>query len=128
MNYTPWVILTVVLVLILIVLLRFDVTVKNDKVILTNDRVGGLRTSCLKCVRKHIGQARALLDESQLGYKDHFYLALGHLAEAESESIRSYPSIAKQIREVREDLYSGKDADLMELFKMVDTVEKDKKS
>jgi hypothetical protein len=42
-----------------------------------------------------------LLDESRLGYPEHFWLAIGHLAEAESESLEDYPDIAQTIREHR---------------------------
>jgi hypothetical protein len=60
-----------------------------------------MRQTCLDCVRKHLGQAHVLLDESRLGYPEHFWLAIGHLAEAESESLKENPDIAYAIREAR---------------------------
>lgn len=59
------------------------------------------RGSCLFCVRKHLAQASILLDESRLGYPFHRWYAIGHLAEAESESLYDYPDLAKDIREIR---------------------------
>lgn len=60
-----------------------------------------MRLSCLQCVLKHVAQASILVDESKLGYPWHFWLALGHLAEAESESVERYPELAEEIREIR---------------------------
>src|SRR5512140_3805830 len=59
------------------------------------------RKSCIDCVRKHIAQASVLLDEAQLGYPHHRWLAVGHLAEAEAECLDEYPEFAKRIRECR---------------------------
>lgn len=59
------------------------------------------RHSCIDCVRKHLAQACVLLDETELGYPHHRWLAVGHLAEAESESLREYPEFARKIRECR---------------------------
>jgi hypothetical protein len=59
------------------------------------------REDCFFCVRKHLSQAQILLDESQLGYPTHKWLAIGHMAEAESESIRYSPELATMIRATR---------------------------
>ena len=60
-----------------------------------------MRTSCLDCARKHIGQAAVLIDESVLGYPTHRWRAIGHLAEAESELTRDYLHMAMEVREHR---------------------------
>ncbi len=59
------------------------------------------RKSCLDCVRKHLAQASILLDEAHLGYPHHRWLAVGHLAEAESECLNEHPAFARKIRECR---------------------------
>ena len=59
------------------------------------------REDCFFCVRKHLAQAQILLDESQLGYPVHRWLAVGHLAEAESEVLRYSVEFARKIRETR---------------------------
>lgn len=59
------------------------------------------RTSCLDCGRKHIAQAEALMCEALLGYPLHAYLAIGHLAEAESELLLDHPEEAINIRAER---------------------------
>jgi len=59
------------------------------------------RKSCIYCVLKHIAQASVLLDESKLGYPFHKWYAVGHLAEAESESIAYWPELAQKIRDFR---------------------------
>ena len=65
------------------------------------------RHTCLDCVRKHLAQASVLMDEAALGYPHHRWLAVGHLAEAESESLREQPEFAKQIRECRIEIMTG---------------------
>ena len=60
-----------------------------------------MRTTCTDCAIKHIAQAQVLLDEVALGYPLHKYLAIGHLAEAESELISIYPETATNIRQAR---------------------------
>ena len=60
-----------------------------------------MRETCLLCVSKHIAQATILTAEAALGYPIHLWYAVGHLAEAEHESLSEYPSIAKTIRSVR---------------------------
>jgi hypothetical protein len=60
-----------------------------------------MRETCLFCVSKHISQAIILTTESVLGYPLHYWLAIGHLAEAETESVMEFPEIAKEIRTAR---------------------------
>lgn len=62
------------------------------------------RKSCMDCVRKHLAQAQVLLDEAQLGYPHHRWLAVGHLAEAESECLDEHDDFARKIRECRLDV------------------------
>lgn len=60
-----------------------------------------MRFSCLHCTLKHVGQACVLLSEYMKDtdkYFTHFGLAIGHLAEAEDESISKYPGFAESIR------------------------------
>ncbi len=59
------------------------------------------RKTCWDCVIKHIGQASALLDESVSSYDFHRGWAIGHLAEAESESLERAPEFAAKIRAYR---------------------------
>lgn len=60
-----------------------------------------MRESCTLCVRKHLAQASILMDEYILGYPHHKWLAVGHLAEAESEIIELSNIMAGKIREAR---------------------------
>lgn len=60
-----------------------------------------MRPSCLNCTRKHLAQALVLLHESKKGYPTHFWLAQGHLAEAEDELLRDYPALADVVRNER---------------------------
>lgn len=60
-----------------------------------------MRRACLDCAIKHLSQAQVLLDESVLGYPIHRALAMGHMAEAESELIAEFLPMAEQIREER---------------------------
>ena len=69
--------------------------------------IGGLRPSCLKCVGKHTSQAIVLLQEAKLGYPNNAWIAIGHLAEAEAESMKEYPALAEKIREYREKIIAG---------------------
>jgi hypothetical protein len=59
------------------------------------------RQPCANCCRKHLGQAVVLLGESLMGYPQHRWLAVGHLAEASEEIFGLYPEIAISIREER---------------------------
>ena len=60
-----------------------------------------MREHCANCVMKHLAQAQILMDECRLGYPLHKYLAIGHMAEAESEILGLDPLIALTIREHR---------------------------
>lgn len=61
-----------------------------------------MRPSCLNCARKHCAQALILLTECKLGYGGlWFWLAIGHMAEAEAELLREYPDEAQLIRTKR---------------------------
>ena len=60
-----------------------------------------MRPSCLNCARKHLAQAEILLHESKQGYPEHFWLCMGHLAEAADELLRDHAGLAEQIRNER---------------------------
>ena len=60
-----------------------------------------MRPSCLNCSRKHLAQAEILLHESKQGYPEHFWLCMGHLAEAADELLTDYPQLAEQVRNER---------------------------
>ena len=57
--------------------------------------------SCLNCYRKHLGQAIVLMIEGEMGYPEHRWLAVGHMAEAEAETILDFPELANSVREER---------------------------
>lgn len=77
-----------------------------------------MRKSCLNCARKHVAQASVLNDEAFLGYPSHIWLAIGHLAEAESECVKDHPGLAAEIRESRLGLIAdeGFDVDYLGLI------------
>lgn len=75
-----------------------------------------MRPSCLECVMKHLAQACILVSESKLGYPHHFAYAIGHLGEAECESLHDYPGLAQRIREFRKKLLEGTDETFDELI------------
>lgn len=60
-----------------------------------------LRPTCLQCVAKHLGQANVLLKETCKGYPEHYFIAIGHLAEAEDECVMKYPGLAAFLRDLR---------------------------
>ena len=60
-----------------------------------------MRPSCLDCCRKHLAQAEILMLEARKGYVVHSWLAVGHLAEAEDETLEDYPDLSELIREER---------------------------
>ena len=66
-----------------------------------------MRKGCIDCAIKHVAQAQVLLDEAQLGYPNHRWLAVGHLAEAESELLGVAPLVANDIRGIRITVASG---------------------
>ena len=59
------------------------------------------RESCVLCACKHIAQARALMLEYRKGYPEHYFFALGHLAEAEDELVKDHPGLASECRDQR---------------------------
>ena len=82
-----------------------------------------MRETCLFCASKHIAQAIVLVTESCLGYPLHIWLAIGHLAEAESETCSMFPFLSQQIRCVRLALMGQEGVfvheELMDLLKTV---------
>jgi hypothetical protein len=60
-----------------------------------------VRDSCIQCALKHIGQARALMLETCKGYPEHVWFAMGHLAEAEDETVHRHAELANVIRNER---------------------------
>ena len=63
-----------------------------------------MRPSCQDCARKHIAQASVLIGEAHMGYPEHHWLAIGHLAEAAEELLQSWPDMANQVRAHRKRL------------------------
>lgn len=47
------------------------------------------------------------MDEAELGYPEHAWLAVGHLAEAESELLANYPELAHEVRRHRLEYING---------------------
>ena len=60
-----------------------------------------MRPSCLDCAGKHLAQACVLLKETKTGYPAFRWFVIGHLAEAEEETVREHPDFANEIREQR---------------------------
>jgi hypothetical protein len=60
-----------------------------------------MRPSCPDCVRKHLAQASIISSEVKLGHPELYWFAVGHLAEAEAESVKDYPELAEKIRQER---------------------------
>lgn len=83
-----------------------------------------MRPSCLNCARKHLAQAEILLHESKQGYPEHFWLCMGHMAEAGDELLRDYPELANQVRNERKLLEEDSDYQipLMDLIAAVSAV------
>lgn len=107
----------IVLVAILFVLITGTITFRTKWGASKMGLGCGLRNSCLICVRKHISKAIVLLSETNLGYPEHFWLAMGNLSEAEDESIKAFPELATKIREYRGHLiFKDKEVDLMDLL------------
>jgi hypothetical protein len=74
----------------------------------------------LNCALKHIGQAEALMAEAILGYPEHKYLAIGHLAEAEAELLKDHGSLACMIRECRLNYdYSATPFPTMDIIRLI---------
>lgn len=80
-----------------------------------------MRETCLFCASKHIAQAIVLVTESCMGYELHRWVAVGHLAEAETETCSEFPELADNIRKVRLALMGQqgefKHTDMMALLK-----------
>lgn len=70
-----------------------------------------MREACTDCALKHIAQAHILLHEARLGYPDHVYLAMGHLAEASDELSGGHIEMARELRAVRKRIEEEEDAD-----------------
>ena len=84
-----------------------------------------MRTSCLQCVMKHLAQAIILLSEFRLGYPEYKWLAIGHLAEAEAESVKDFLNLAIKIRDIRLKIeMDDYDVDLMSIIKEIESLEK----
>ena len=60
-----------------------------------------MRPTCLECAGKHLAQACVLLKETKTGYPAFKWFVIGHLAEAEEETVATYPDLANEIREHR---------------------------
>ena len=60
-----------------------------------------MRKSCRECACKHIAQARVLLLETSKGYPEHYWFAMGHLAEAEDELVKDFPDEMAMVRTER---------------------------
>ena len=67
-----------------------------------------MREPCRECCQKHLGQALVLGCEMRKGYPSHFYLVIGHMAEAEDEICMVRPDIADKIRQERHNLFSDR--------------------
>jgi hypothetical protein len=85
-----------------------------------------MRPSCLDCCRKHLAQAEVLMLEARKGYVVHSWLAVGHLAEAEDETLEKYPEISEMIRNERlkyiESLNNISRENYVETFYNIDTL------
>ena len=68
-----------------------------------------MRESCRECACKHIAQARVLLLEKDKGYPEHYWFAMGHLAEAEDELVRDFPEETRLVRAERLKLQKNRD-------------------
>lgn len=62
------------------------------------------------------------MEEAVSGYPLHRYLAWGHLAEAASECIESWPELAAEIRDSRKAYQKGADVDIMHLIQVADAL------
>ena len=65
------------------------------------DMPQGMRKPCKDCYRKHLLQAKILLDEALKGYPEHIWLAIGHLSEAEDEVVGDDIMLANATRDLR---------------------------
>lgn len=88
-----------------------------------------MRESCKNCVRKHLAQAIILIGETELGYPEHKWLAIGHLAEAESEALSKWPAVASMIRDIRKlyELGETRGEGIMEIINFVGSKDEDQR-
>lgn len=75
-----------------------------------------MRKQCLYCAIKHLAQAVILMDEANNGYQLHKWLAIGHMAEAESEC-QDYGTTIRAARLLYQD---GEDINLMFIIEELD--------
>lgn len=66
-----------------------------------------MREYCLDCVVKHLAQACVLQIESEFGYTENIFLAIGHLAEASEECFGVSKELAEEIRQYRLEIMSN---------------------
>ena len=78
-----------------------------------------MRDSCLDCTRKHLAQAIVLMVEAKMGYPEHKWLAIGHMAEAEAEILERDEPTASYIRGLRKQYEAGEDVKLLEVIRTV---------
>ena len=78
-----------------------------------------MRVSCLNCARKHLACATILMTESVLGYPDHKWLAIGHMAQAEAELVKDYLHLALMVREARKVYEDDGDVGIMGLIRIL---------
>lgn len=74
---------------------------------------------CWDCARKHLGEAIAWFQESQLGHPDHFWAGVGALSHAERETLPLSADAAGAIRKARHGCYSGEIPDVIRLIGIV---------
>lgn len=84
-----------------------------------------MRPSCYNCTRKHLSQAHILIMESLMGYPEHKWLAIGHLAEASDEIYQKDKGLANEIRKHRKQFEEDGDYEIpiMTLIIMVSSLE-----
>ncbi len=63
-----------------------------------------MRSSCLQCTAKHVGNAIILLREARTGYAAHRLLALSELEQASQESEEDYPALSAEIHGERKNI------------------------
>jgi hypothetical protein len=74
-----------------------------------------MRTCCLECILKHLGQATVLMHEAVKGYPFYYVYVIGHLCEAEDEAAEEYPLIMQKILTLRRDYQAGVAVDIDKL-------------
>jgi hypothetical protein len=71
-----------------------------------------MRESSTECACKHIAQTRVLLLEKAKGYPEHYWFAMGHLAEAEEELVKDFPEKTALVRAERLNLQKNRDYEM----------------